>query len=47
MNLEEMDKTLDLAKEAAKKIYDLQVAALKNKYIAIEQSIGKESGGDK
>ena len=46
MVLEEIDKTLSLAKEAADKIYKIQVAALKNKYITIQESIEKENGGE-
>ncbi|MFX0187519.1 MAG: exosome complex exonuclease Rrp41 [Candidatus Hodarchaeota archaeon] len=46
MDLEEIDKTLSLAKEAADKIYKIQVAALKNKYITIQESIEKETGGE-
>ena len=46
MVLEEIDKTLSLAKEAADKIYKIQVAALKNKYITIQESIEKEKGGE-
>jgi exosome complex component RRP41 len=45
MDLEEIDKTLSLAKEAADKIYKIQVATLKNKYITIQESIEKETGG--
>jgi len=46
MNFEEIDTTLNLAKEAAAKIYEIQVAALKNKYISIQENIEKEAGGE-
>lgn len=46
MDLEEIDKTLSLAKEAADKIYKIQVATLKNKYITLQESIEKETGGE-
>ncbi len=47
MNLEEMDKILDFARESANKIYDMQKAALKNKYLTVQEDVMKQqSGGD-
>ena len=47
MNLEEMDKILDFARDAANKIYDMQKAALKNKYLTVQEDVMKQqSGGD-
>ncbi len=50
MDFEEFDKILTLGKEAAEKVYQIQLNALKNKYISIQESvsnISNESGGDK
>jgi len=48
MDLEEMDKILSFAKDAASKIYDMQKAALKKKYLTIQEDVLKQqSGGDK
>ena len=47
INLEEMDKILDFARDAANKIYDMQKAALKNKYLTVQEDVMKQqSGGD-
>ncbi len=44
MDLEEFSQSLVLAKEAISKIYEIQLAALKKKYIEIQE---KYSGGEK
>ena len=46
MDLAELDIILKDAKEAANKIYEIQVDTLKNKYISIQKSIEKEIGGE-
>lgn len=49
MDVEEFDKCLTLGREAAEKIYQLQLDALRNKYISIQESvkdISKENGGE-
>jgi len=43
MELEELNKCLDLAKENLKKIYDIQLNALKSKYIMIQEKLVKNS----
>jgi exosome complex component RRP41 len=43
MEIEEMNECLSLAKEALKKIYEIQLKALKGKYIAIQEDISKTS----
>ncbi|MFX1256462.1 MAG: exosome complex exonuclease Rrp41 [Promethearchaeota archaeon] len=50
MSLEELNTCLDMAKEAAGKIYEIQLAALKKKYLAIQENVEnglqtKENGG--
>ena len=47
IDIEEMDKILGFAKDAANKIYEMQKAALKNKYLTIQEDVMKQqSGGD-
>ncbi|MFX1238270.1 MAG: exosome complex exonuclease Rrp41 [Promethearchaeota archaeon] len=51
MTLEEINTTLDLAKEALEKIYGMQIDALKSKYLAIQEETSKDkeketNGGD-
>ncbi|MBN1801244.1 MAG: exosome complex exonuclease Rrp41 [Candidatus Lokiarchaeota archaeon] len=50
MTLEEIDSSLDLATEALKKIYDMQVTALKKKYLDIQEGTAQpesnENGGE-
>lgn len=49
MDTEEFDKCLTLGKEAAEKIYQIQLDALRSKYISIQESvkeISSESGGE-
>ncbi|MFX1495244.1 MAG: exosome complex exonuclease Rrp41 [Promethearchaeota archaeon] len=43
MDLEELDSFLNLAKDALKEIYEIQLNALKSKYIAIQE---KYNGGE-
>ena len=43
MNLDQMDEFLILAKDAISKIYEKQLLALKDKYIAIQEDIEKET----
>ncbi len=43
MNLDQLDEFLILAKDAISKIYEKQLFALKNKYIAIQEDIEKET----
>lgn len=45
MDLADLDTILKDAKEAANKIYEIQVNTLKNKYISIQKNIEKEKGG--
>ena len=42
MTLEEMDKGLELAKEALEKVYQMQLEALKRKYISIQDEAAIE-----
>ena len=44
MDLEEFSQSLALAKEALSKIYEIQLDALKKKYIEIQEEY---SGGEK
>lgn len=46
MTLEEMNTSLDNAREALGKVYQMQLETLKAKYIAIQEEINSE-GGDK
>lgn len=46
MDLEEMDKVLDISRDAASKIYEMQRNALKSKYLTIQEEIIKKKGGD-
>ncbi len=46
MNLEQFDESLRLAKDAASQIYEMQLAALKKKYIAIQEDIKNETKVD-
>ena len=46
MDLAELDTILKDAKEVAKKIYEIQVNTLKNKYISIQKNIEIEKGGE-
>ena len=46
MDLTELNIVLKDAKEAANKIYEIQVNTLKNKYISIQKNIEKEKGGE-
>ena len=51
MDIDEFDECLDLAKEAAEKIYQIQMETLKEKYINIQEDIEKgtaknDNGGD-
>ncbi|MBY9007997.1 MAG: exosome complex exonuclease Rrp41 [Candidatus Lokiarchaeota archaeon] len=39
MNQEEMDKSLDMAKDALENVYQMQLEALKKKYIQIQEGI--------
>jgi exosome complex component RRP41 len=43
MDLEEFNKCLSLGKEAAETIYQIQLNSLKNKYIAIQESVSSDS----
>lgn len=43
INAEEMNILLDLAKNAASKVYEMQLAALKNKYLRIQEDVEKQS----
>jgi exosome complex component RRP41 len=43
MDLEEFNKCLSLGQEAAEKIYQVQLNSLKNKYIAIQDSVSSNS----
>ncbi len=47
MTLEEVDTCLDLAKEALDKVYDMQVTALKKKYLAIQEETALQESEDK
>ena len=42
VSIEEFEKFLEHAKNAAQKIYELQLAALKNKYISIQNNVEKD-----
>ncbi|MHA1150239.1 MAG: exosome complex exonuclease Rrp41 [Promethearchaeota archaeon] len=42
MSLEEMEKSLELAKEALEKVYQMQLEALKRKYITIQDEVAIE-----
>lgn len=51
MTIEEMNKSIDLATEALKKIYEMQLDALKEKYLAIREEVNESqelvtNGGD-
>ncbi len=46
MDLAELDTVLKDAKEAAEKIYEIQVNTLKDKYISIQKNIENEKGGE-
>ena len=46
MDLKEINTILNDVKEAANKIYEIQVNTLKNKYISIQENIKKEKGGE-
>jgi len=42
INMEEMNMFLELAKKAASKVYEMQLDALKNKYIRIQEDVEKQ-----
>lgn len=46
MDLEEMEKVLDISRKAASKIYEMQRDALKSKYLTIQEEVIKKNGGD-
>ena len=43
VSIDEFEKFLEYAKDAAQKIYEIQLAALKNKYISIQNNVEKEN----
>ena len=52
MDIKQFDKLLELSKKFAKEIYDMQIAALKSEYEAIQEDVDKQknqnnSGDDK
>ena len=42
INMEEMNMFLELAKKAASKVYEMQLDALRNKYIRIQEDVEKQ-----
>lgn len=42
MDIEQFDELLELSKKFAKEIYDMQIAALKNEYEAIQEDVNKQ-----
>jgi len=42
VSIDEFEKFLEYAKDAAQKIYEIQLAALKNKYISIQNTVEKD-----
>jgi len=42
MDIEQFDEFLELSKKFAKEIYDMQIAALKNEYEAIQEDVNKQ-----
>jgi len=45
MTYEEMEESLKMAKDALKKLYQMQLEALKRKYIKIQDDVKQEEGG--